>query len=72
MPTDNTNPGNFANRSTEEVKNIASKGGQSSHSGGFANMDSDKQVFYFVLSWNWRLTHKFDLEGNCVPGRPGF
>jgi general stress protein YciG len=47
MPTDNTNPGNFANRSTEEVKNIASKGGQSSHSGGFASMDSDKQVVYF-------------------------
>ncbi|KAF1981838.1 hypothetical protein K402DRAFT_398237 [Aulographum hederae CBS 113979] len=41
--TDNTNPGNFANRSKEEVKNIASKGGQSSHSGGFANMDADKQ-----------------------------
>lgn len=46
MPTDNTNPGNFANRSTEEVKNIASKGGQSSHSGGFASMDSDKQVVH--------------------------
>lgn len=53
MPTDNTNPGNFANRSAEEVKNIASKGGQSSHSGGFASMDSDKQVrvpsFYFEV-----------------------
>ena len=45
MPgTDNTNPGNFANRSAEEVKNIARKGGQSSHLGGFASMDSDKQV----------------------------
>lgn len=42
--TDNTNPGNFANRPKEEVRNIASKGGQSSHSGGFASMDADKQV----------------------------
>ncbi|CAH0050280.1 unnamed protein product [Clonostachys solani] len=49
--TDNQNPGNFANRPTEEVKNIASKGGQSGHSkgdqsshkGGFASMDPDKQ-----------------------------
>ncbi|KAI9498037.1 hypothetical protein BDB00DRAFT_800769 [Zychaea mexicana] len=41
--TQNNNPGNFANRSKEEVQNIASKGGQSSHSGGFASMDSQKQ-----------------------------
>ena len=41
---DNTNPGNFANRPKEEVQNIASKGGQASHAGGFANMDPDKQV----------------------------
>jgi general stress protein YciG len=41
---DNQNPGNFANRPHEEVENIARKGGQSSHSGGFASMDSEKQV----------------------------
>ncbi|ORY16458.1 hypothetical protein BCR34DRAFT_597737 [Clohesyomyces aquaticus] len=41
--TDNTNPGNFANRPKEEVQAIASKGGQASHSGGFASMDADKQ-----------------------------
>ncbi|KAI9795939.1 MAG: conidiation-specific expression protein [Piccolia ochrophora] len=41
--TDNTNPGNFANRPQEEVSNIAKKGGQSSHQGGFASMDADKQ-----------------------------
>jgi general stress protein YciG len=40
----NDNPGNFANRPTEEVQEIASKGGQASHSGGFASMDPDKQV----------------------------
>jgi general stress protein YciG len=40
----NENPGNFANRPHEEVQNIARKGGQSSHSGGFASMDADKQV----------------------------
>lgn len=28
----------------EEVREIASKGGQASHSGGFASMDPDKQV----------------------------
>ena len=40
----NSNPGNFANRPKEEVQQIASKGGQSSHSGGFASMDADKQA----------------------------
>jgi general stress protein YciG len=40
----NDNPGNFANRPKEEVKEIASKGGKASHSGGFASMDPDKQV----------------------------
>ena len=28
----------------DEVREIASKGGQASHSGGFASMDPDKQV----------------------------
>ncbi|KAF1348017.1 hypothetical protein BDV97DRAFT_400206 [Delphinella strobiligena] len=44
--TDNTNPGNFANRPKDEVKDIASKGGKAAHDGrqsGFASMDSDKQ-----------------------------
>ncbi|KAL4928471.1 general stress protein [Aspergillus undulatus] len=40
---DNTNPGNFSNRSHEEVQDIARKGGQSSHQGGFASMEADKQ-----------------------------
>lgn len=44
--SDNTNPGNFSNRPQEQVENIARKGGQSSHSGGFASMDSSKQVWY--------------------------
>jgi general stress protein YciG len=41
---DNPNPGNFHNRPHEEVSNIARKGGQSSHKGGFASMDREKQV----------------------------
>ncbi|CAG7950318.1 unnamed protein product [Penicillium nalgiovense] len=41
--SDNPNPGNFANRSHEEVENIARKGGQSSHQSGFASMDPNKQ-----------------------------
>lgn len=48
---DNFNPGNFANRPKEEVQAAAQKGGQSSHQGGFASMDPDKQV--------WPLTHYF-------------
>ena len=32
--TDNTNPGNFANRPAEEVKEIASKGGKASGTSG--------------------------------------
>ena len=43
------NPGNFANRPKEEVQEIAKKGGEASHSGGFASMDSDKQVRFFPL-----------------------
>ncbi|CAG7950010.1 unnamed protein product [Penicillium salamii] len=39
----NSNPGNFSNRPQEEVSNIARKGGQSSHEGGFASMDPSKQ-----------------------------
>ena len=44
--TGNTNPGNFANRPKEEVSEIAKKGGESSHQGGFASMDPDKQVTF--------------------------
>jgi len=40
--TGNTNPGNFANRPKEEVREIAAKGGHASHSGGFASMDPEK------------------------------
>jgi general stress protein YciG len=40
----NDNPGNFANRSKDDVKAAAKKGGENSHSGGFASMDSEKQV----------------------------
>lgn len=86
--TQNTNPGNFANRyplpppthhftSTsntnttttspkDEVREIASKGGQSSHSGGFANMDPDKQVRMQKLprAYIQRTCHKPHLS--CI------
>jgi general stress protein YciG len=45
----NDNPGNFANRPKEEVKAAAQKGGQNSHSGGFASMDADKRKYAFFL-----------------------
>ncbi|KAF2809029.1 uncharacterized protein BDZ99DRAFT_571863 [Mytilinidion resinicola] len=35
--TDNTNPGNFANRPKEEVREIAAKGGHASHGGTTAS-----------------------------------
>jgi len=44
MSSAENNPGNFANRPKEEVSEIGRKGGQSSHSGGFASMDPDTQV----------------------------
>jgi general stress protein YciG len=46
---DNSNPGNFANRPKEEVQAAARKGGEASHSGGFASMDADKQVYFFAV-----------------------
>lgn len=48
----NTNPGNFANRPHEEVVEIAKKGGQASHTGGFASMDPEKQVIFIPKSSN--------------------
>ena len=43
--TDNTNPGNFANRPKEEVQNIASKGGQTgTENSGFASMPKEQVV----------------------------
>lgn len=38
---DDSNPGNFANRPKEEVKEAAQKGAQT---GGFGTMEPDKQV----------------------------
>ncbi len=44
MPTNNSNPGNFANRPKEEVKAIASKGGKAgSEHKGFASQKYDDQ-----------------------------
>ena len=41
---DNTNPGNFANRPKEDVQAAAQKGGETSTTGGFASMPTDKVV----------------------------
>ena len=40
----NDNPGNFANRPKEEVTAAAKKGGENSHTGGFASMPTEKVV----------------------------
>ena len=43
--TDNTNPGNFANRPKEEVVEAAKKGGKTVGEGqGFAGMDTEQVV----------------------------
>lgn len=42
--TDNTNPGNFANRPTEEVKEIAAKGGRASGGTGGSSDTSSGNV----------------------------
>ena len=70
--TDNTNPGNFANRSKEEVSNIASKGGKTgTENSGFASMAKDKVVSsrdqLFLIYVLIRVT-----VGHCKPGREGF
>lgn len=53
--SDNSNPGNFANRPHEEVENIARKGGQSSHQSGFASMDAGQQVSQSVLTCQYYI-----------------
>jgi general stress protein YciG len=58
----NDNPGNFANRPKEEVQKIASKGGQASHSGGFASMDADKQVSLSILHARKQANMKMQRE----------
>lgn len=59
---DNGNPGNFANRPKEEVQNIASKGGQASHNGGFASMDAEKQVCSYPLHTDLLVTNFIQRE----------
>ncbi|KAI1297560.1 hypothetical protein EDD11_007033 [Mortierella claussenii] len=44
MSTKENNPGNFANRPKDEVRDAARKGGEASRSGGFASMDAEKQA----------------------------
>jgi general stress protein YciG len=58
------NPGNFAHRPKEEVQAAAKKGGENSHSGGFASMDPDKQVCWplsLPLSLSLSLPLSFPL-----------
>jgi general stress protein YciG len=78
--THNQNPGNFANRPEEEVQEIARKGGQSSHRGGFASMDPDKQgslaVLHLISSYTYNgssatshqkaVTHPVALSSQVV------
>lgn len=51
----NQNPGNFFNRPQGEVEDIARKGGQHSHAGGFASMDTGKQVLISLLCISFSL-----------------
>ena len=69
--TDNTNPGNFANRPKEEVSSIAQRGGQASHTGGFASMDPDKQVNNLTENWCYDAHNLPLTEGYRFPGWSG-
>ena len=70
--SDNPNPGNFSNRSHEEVENIARKGGQSSHQSGFASMDSDKQVSNSIVYGNVVNSKKANLYNRrTLPQKAG-
>lgn len=51
----NDNPGNFANRSADDVKDAASKGGQTgTESSGFASMPKEKVVRFRSPSFRCR------------------
>jgi len=41
MSSASNNPGNFANRDKDEVREIAAKGGRASHSGGGSSSDDN-------------------------------
>lgn len=69
----NDNPGNFANRSEDDVKNVASKGGQTgTENSGFASMAKDKVV---CLLSTPRLVPATVLTAttarDCIAGRKG-
>ena len=53
--TDNTNPGNFANRPKEEVVEAAKKGGKTVGEGqGFASMPTEQVVNkHSLVSSSW-------------------
>ncbi len=58
----------------QEVSEIASKGGQASHSGGFASMDPEKQVSAIPIMHLYSQTLELSLmngstEGDCIHGR---
>lgn len=64
--TENTNPGNFANRPTEEVKAIASMGGKASH-GGHAEEEKVHRLTLVNSAELHRLT--FHLASGLRPRR---
>ncbi len=75
----NSNPGNFANRPQEEVQAAAKKGGESSNTGGFASMPTEKvvRIYFPILTLRrGRAHHVADtcdtVARNRFPGRQGF
>lgn len=64
MPTDNTNPGNFANRSAGEVKNIARKDLQSSQLLERICQHELRQAgtCSWLLFWSEGSTHNFFIQ----------
>ncbi|MCJ1484659.1 hypothetical protein MMC06_004832 [Schaereria dolodes] len=62
--TDNTNPGNFANRPHEEVVEIAKKGGQASGGGGGGSAATPKEK---VVCVPLRLRLLLPFFSSCLP-----
>ena len=69
---DNGNPGNFANRPTEDVKDIASKGGQTgTENSGFASMPKEQVVCHLPENPMPMIYIDIIIARDRVPGWQG-
>lgn len=68
----NDNPGNFANRTKEDVQNVASKGGQTgTENSGFASMPKEQVVRPLLPSLPSNLVLTVLVARDRLAGRQG-